>query len=378
MSMQRYKKLATGHSSLLMEGRLKQTSWERNPSLDFPDRNAFMKTKPEPWRELGFPSHEAFQFPNIVNIEVYRGACPCRCVHCPVGSTLPAERAEWFGQKGMDLALYDKITREVAMWPSSTVRMHSVGDPILWSDLPAALSLGRKNGARTWIFTSAVTADRSLLNAVCVGADIVEVSVNSTSRQDYLQTKGIDRFDLVLDNIRYMSELSRRETKTRLIASRTQTDDLKADEAFVAYWQSSGLVDTAFVRSYHTYNGLMPEIAERSGPDCRRQPCLVHWARFNISVGGVAILCFNELFRRTYDPELILGDLRRESIADIWRGPKLRAVRQSELTGNDSGAVLCGALPCGRCSSPQPLGGGRPTSEYQIQKLADGAKCQAR
>ncbi len=317
--------------------------------------------------DWAFPSPDAIGFPNIVNVEVFRGACPCRCVHCPVGTTEPERREERFGVRGIAPELYDKITREVAEHSWATVRMHSVGDPILWSDLPAALEVGRRNGVRTWIFTSAVTADRALLAALCDGADVVEVSINSIDRGDFHRTKGIDAFDLVCENLRQLSELRRRSVRTRLIASRTQSGDDAADQAFVRHWQASGLVDDAFVRSYHTYNGLLPDRTD--APCAAHEPCLVHWARFNINVEGLAVVCFNELFRESLAPEVILGDIRRETIAEVWHGAKLTALRQAELSGDYSGLAWGGSLPCRTCTCCQPLSGRRPTSEQQIRQL---------
>jgi len=284
-----------------------------------------------------------------------------------VGTTEPQRRGERFGVRGIALDLYDKITREVAEHAWATVRMHSVGDPILWDDLPAALEVGRRNGVRTWIFTCAVTADRALLAALCDGADVVEVSINSVDAEDFRRTKGIDAFELVCDNLRQLSELRRRSGRTRLIASRTQSGDDAADQAFVRHWQASGLVDDAFVRSYHTYNGLLGGL-----PDAQcaaHEPCLVHWARFNINVAGLAVVCFNELFRESLTPDVILGDIRRETIAEVWHGARLTALRQAELSGDYSGLAWGGALPCRTCTCCQPLSGQRPTSEHQIRQL---------
>ena len=130
----------------------------------------------------------------------------------------------------------------------------------------------------------------------------------------------------------------------------------------------SDLVDEAFVRSFHSYNGIL------SGGPCGpgsggHQPCLVHWARFNISVEGEAVVCFNEFFRERVDPRLVLGDVWRERIADIWRGPALTALRLAELSGDYCRLPFGEALPCPHRTARQPLGSPRQTSEHQIQEL---------
>jgi len=324
--------------------------------------------------QFRFSDVKVSAFPTIVNVEVFRGGCPCACRHCPVGVTAAGERGRRFGVKGIDLGLYEKIVREVASYAPAVLRIHSVGDPVMWSDLLAALEVGRRNRVKIWIFTSAVTRNRDLLEAMCSKVDVVEVSVNSINRDDYQCTKGVDAFELVVANLGFMSQIRGREG-TRLIVSRTQTTDEAADHGFVEYWKDAGLVDDAFVRSYHTYNDLLPSL-DGENTATKQQPCLVHWARFNISVEGYAVVCFNELFRERLDSSLIFGNINHESIAETWHGPKLTALRRAEMRGDYSGLPFTDALPCKTCMSCQPLGGSRPTSEFQLAQLSGRPACQ--
>lgn len=308
-------------------------------------------------------------FPNIVNVEVYRGSCPCRCVHCPVGVTPPSQRKQVFGEGGIELPLFKKIATEIAAHTTPVLRIHSTGEPLLWEDLPGALDVLRETGVKSWLFTSAVTTNKSLLRAICEAVSIVEVSVNSTTREDYLATKGVDAFALVEGNIRYMRSIIQRNAPLRLIVSRVESGNKELDCEFIQTWKSSALVDDAFVRSRHTYNDLLPGSACDPAPVAKTGPCLVHWARFNIGLDGRAVVCFNELFKEEVHPSLVLGDVWTESIAEIWKGSRLSAIRRAELTGDYSALPTPEALPCKNCSYCQPLfNKKRQTSEYQIEQ----------
>ncbi len=197
-------------------------------------------------------------------------------------------------------------------------------------------------------------------------AAIVEVSVNSINAADYRETKGIDAFDRVLENLRAMHE--RRGNGVRLIASRVQSQDQNADEEFVRHWKSSGLVDDSFVRSYHTYNDAIAELDPHQAKP-PHQACLVHWARFNIDVQGRAVVCFNELFKPALEPSLILGNVHTGKISEIWHGPKLTALRKAELSGDYGQLAATEHLPCNKCTSCQPLCKHGPTSEHQLVQL---------
>ena len=318
---------------------------------------------------LGFLTREASEFPIIVNAEVYRSQCPCECRHCPVGRTPPARRTARFGEMGMRLWLYGKIVDEISQYPGRMLRVHSVGEPLLWKDLAVALEMSRRKGVPTWIFTCAVTHNRPLLEAVCENADIVEISLNSTNGSDYLATKGVDAFELVVENLNFLRGLVDRGAATRLIVSRVQSTDRAADEAFISHWKGTGMVHDAFVRTYHTYNDLLAELPGGDGDAHRHEPCLVHWARFNIGVRGQAVVCFNELFKERLDQSLVLGDVNRQPIAEIWHGPAMAALRKAELSGDYSALPFASALPCRDCRSCQPLHGSGPTSEHQIDFL---------
>jgi Iron-sulfur cluster-binding domain len=314
------------------------------------------------------------EFPAIVNLEVFRGQCPCRCGHCPVGMVEPQKRVARFGLEGMKLGLLRKIAMEIAEHPPAVLRVHSTGEPLLWPDLSEALAIIRDSGVSSWLFTSAITANQLLLREICQTMRVIEISVNSVSREDYILTKGIDAFNLVVQNIRFMREVIGNQKSGRLIVSRVQSNDQLADAAFVAFWKSSGLVDDVFVRSMHTYNNLIPSLSANFGENdfCdawHHEPCLVHWARFNISSLGKAIVCFNELFKPEIHPDLVYGDVNELSIATIWFGKKMQAVRSAELSGDYSNPMIYDELPCKKCECCQPLFGnkGVQTSEFQIE-----------
>ena len=305
---------------------------------------------------------KAKEFPSIVNVNVLTGRCPCRCVHCPVGTIRPEDRMDTFGFREMELALFARIANEISLHKDSLMRIHSVGEPLLWGNLHEALRILRENDTMSWIFTSAVTGDRDLLSELCESISIIEVSVNAASSEEYRRTKGIDAFETVAGNIFHMSSYIRqKDLKTRLLLSRVQTEDECADQQFLKYWQDKKLADDVFIRSYHNYNNIL-DIRSSSGA---KKPCLVHWARASVDCDGTMVCCFNELFRK-YTDDVILGSLDSDTcIAEIWKGEKLTAIRVCDMAGDFS--KLPFNIPCSTCKSCQPIDTTRETSEKQLR-----------
>lgn len=304
--------------------------------------------------------------PFIINLEVFRGACPCKCVHCPVGIMQNDERGQVYGIKHMNIELFKKVCNELYSKGIGVIRIHSVGEPLLWNNLVEAIRYAREKGILTWIFTSLVTDNYKLLEELCNRVSVIEVSINSVEKKDYLNTKGIDAFELVKKNLEYMNHYIRENNlKTRLIVSRVQSDNRLKDEEFIRFWKGTGFVQDAFVRSYHTYNNLLNNIENN---DMHKEPCIVHWKRFNISVDGLAVVCFNELFKKEVPDECILGNICNENIYDIWHGKKMKLIRAADINNNYDEINFSGNFPCKNCLNCQGTKG-RVTSEYQITQL---------
>lgn len=329
----------------------------------------------EDLKSLGFASTEAYTFPAIVNICVIRGRCPCRCVHCPLGILSETERKNKLGTSTIPLKLFMKVVDEMSSYPLSTLRIHGVGEPILWDSLPIAVRYASDRKVSSWLFTSLCTQRSSLIETIARNCSIIEVSANSYDPIDYKRTKGIDAFQQVVDNVELMKEIVESESlHTRVLVSRVESIDKGYDSSFVKYWKESGLVDDAFIRSYHDYNSLMPKRGANPQPaSC----CLVHWARFNIDSDGKAMLCFNELFREERREDLIFGDISYRSIKQIWHSEKLNMVRKAQIMGDYSLIKFADQIPCASCTSCQSLDSEKPTSETQIRRYrSEGANGQ--
>jgi len=305
-------------------------------------------------------------FPNIVNVNVLKGECPCSCVHCPVGIIKPEQRAKHFGKQTMALDLFKQITIEIAKYAHTAIRIHAVGEPLLWNDLEPAVQFLNQHHVKSWIFTCAITNNHSILRSICEHVSIIEISVNATNREEYLATKGIDAFDRVTANIEYMSEyIKSHQLPTVLLLSRVQTEDESSDQHFKVYWSEKKLADDVFIRSYHNYNNLLDI---RNGSNLKK-PCLVHWARASIDCDGTMVCCFNELFK-PYIHDVVLGKIdQKTSIQQIWQGEKLQKIRKCDGMGDFS--ELDFEIPCKTCKTCQPIDTLRDTSEKQLLASAN-------
>lgn len=322
------------------------------------------------FRKFGFEDENQYNFPNIINVCVLRGECPCSCIHCPVGIIPPSDRREKFGDGILSMALFEKIAAEMSSFPHSTLRIHSVGEPLLWEHLPSAAALTKRLNITTWLFTSLITHDKSLLESITENCSIIEVSINDIDTGEYEKNKGVRAFDTVFDNLSFIDNLRKKNgLSARIIVSRVESENRAKDSEFADFWKKSKLVDDAFIRSYHNYNWELPNKFNAQVREVTR--CIVHWQRFNIDCDGSAVLCFNELFKgQQTDDSLILGNIARDSIAHVWHCDKLMQVRKAQVNKDYSLITFTDILPCPDCCSCQPPAGNkRHTSEHQVELL---------
>ena len=288
--------------------------------------------------------------PRIVNLGIYRGACPCSCVHCPVGTIEPLNRTAVLGSGEVDVDLFGRFCADIRQH-HTMVRLHGVGEPVLHSRFEDLLQIirDRELQDRFWLFTCGFMRE-DLLRPLVESLGIIEVSINSCTEDDYRATKGLGDFTAVVRNIcRLQDEVARNKVGTRILLSRVESGT-PADEEFTSYWRERGF--ESFVRSYHSYSGILT--ARGSAPQETVKPkCLVPWRRFNLDgtlVPGqlTAVNCFNSLFRHptTIDPAALLGSYPDQSLDELWNNAGFHRLRRQLMRGERTGTDCDGCTEC--------------------------------
>ncbi|MFW5983179.1 MAG: hypothetical protein ACOCQ4_01665 [bacterium] len=293
--------------------------------------------------------------PNIINIAVVRGVCVANCKHCPVGQLTPEQRIARFGKGFISLNAFKDICDQTLEFNNKpTIRVHGVGEPILWKKLRVGLAYAKENGLNTWVFTMGLGQKRYQFIETIKHAGIVEFSINSYEERDYMETKGLDStcFHEVKKRISLLSKI---KDRPRLLISRVQTNDEKADKAFLDFWQSTNLADDVFIRSFHDYNQKISDEGGLLGNNSK--DCLVPNSRMNIDgVLGVAVRCFNELFD-------CVTSVRKIAVHKILQDMSLKEIWESK-TMNDWRENIFAYPSCNNCRSCQPKDS--DSSEKQI------------
>jgi MoaA/NifB/PqqE/SkfB family radical SAM enzyme len=244
--------------------------------------------------------------------------CNLRCTFCPTGNGR-LERPRGF----MDERLFRRALAGAG--PLEFVLLFQWGEPLLHPRFFELARLARSRGARTLVTTNATLLDerrvRRLLDA---GLDRVTVSVDGDATT-HEAVRGVPLSRTIAAIERLVAARDARRSETAIDVSMVVAPETEAGARDFAE-RFRGQVDRV---------QRIPLLTAGT----RRTRCREPWR------GGLVVLQDGRVTACCVDHEgaLALGDANRESLQDIWNGPRMQALRSAHVGGD---------LPpvCARCT----------------------------
>jgi MoaA/NifB/PqqE/SkfB family radical SAM enzyme len=276
---------------------------------------------------------KAPRWPEIVQIES-TNLCNAKCVFCP--------RDEMRRRQGvMDFDLYRKVVDESAALGVTHMRVHNYGEPFLDKELVEKVRYAKSKGiAEVGMISngSLITEDiaRGLIDA---GLDAINISVDAAGKEVFESTRVFLDYDSVVANIRTLVRLRQESGRThpKLILSFVRRDNSADEQAFIAEW--SRIADKIHVTDLHNWGGTLN--VKRDA----KFPCYRLWLTFTVLWDGRVSMCCAD-----FDGRHIFGDLRTQTIADVWNSPLYRAARRQHL--ESGGPAICRSCDLPKKDSP--------------------------
>ncbi|MBI3986004.1 MAG: SPASM domain-containing protein [Lentisphaerae bacterium] len=287
---------------------------------------------------------EAPFFPPIVYIEP-TNACNCRCVMCPrQNMTRPLGY--------ITMALFNRIVGDIAELGPSEIRLFNFGEPLLHPQLPDMVRLCRTHRLPVRIQTNGLslpeTKIEDLLNA---GLDYLGVSVNGLTDREYALIRPDCRLEDLKNNLLRLRRLADRTGKPFHIhinahLLKEEACHRQADiDRFVSSWH--GIPDSLSISGLEVQdrisivkNGILipARLAERTRKADADVKCAEPFDRLVVKWDGRVTPCCAD-----YDASLVLGDLNRQPLPEIWNSPALKAFQESVKNRRYSQSPLCRA-----------------------------------
>lgn len=242
----------------------------------------------------------------------------------------------------MRMELYKKIIDEVADY-LELVYLHGLGEPLFHPGIFEMVRYAKSKGLNVGISTNATLLDKmksqQLLSS---GLDYLIIALDAATAETYRRVRGGENFDQVVGNVKGYLKL-KRETEnppfTVLQFVKLKENEREVED-FRRMWKNSG-ADVIRVKPVidllreHKRTGSLPS-----------RPCFYLWRQLNMVAwdGSFVTPCCMDS-----DGDYSLGDARRQTIKEIWNGPRMVALRRAQITGDWKKLPLCQD-----CTYPQP------------------------
>ncbi len=274
------------------------------------------------------------KFPHLVQPEI-TNACNANCIMCP-----QEEMTRKIGE--MDFNLYRKIIDECS---KNRARVKTIcpflnGEPLLNHRLKDHISYAKEKNrkAEVIIYTNASLLDeKRALELMDSGLDKMFISFDGCTKETYERIRQNLDFEIVNNNVLRFFQLKKqlKRKKPQVDLSIIEMEETKREtEKFITKWKP--LADSVTVKDFSNWGGKFSEKDQKKELKIERYPCPRLW--FHLVIlrdGNVAICCLD------YDGKFILGNVKKNSIREIWNGEVINNYRSLHIRGEYEKISIC-------------------------------------
>ena len=284
--------------------------------------------------------------PFIINVDP-SDACNFQCKFCPTGDRKLMRETEGRNFGVMDFEVFKKIVDDICEFerPIKVLRLYKDGEPLVNQNFAKMVKYAKDSGCCERIDT---TTNASLLTPevsdaiIDAGLTRINISIEGMTQKQYVDFASYKvNFDQLVSNIRYFYE-NRKQCEMIVKINGDLLDDGQeklfyetfgdiADGVFVEHimscWPQYELRDGLIANSEYSIFGN--EIKEL-------EVCPYIFYSFSINSDGRVSSCFLDWSRK-----LIIGDVNKESVKEIWEGEKLNKLQMLMLNKERKKHPVC-------------------------------------
>lgn len=277
--------------------------------------------------------------PVVYQIEL-TNHCPMTCVMCVRTTKMKRELGY------MEESLFEKIIQEASEF-SSRIFIHHFGDSLLHPNLGKFINYANKNNIKTFLSTNPVLlTERRSKELVDNGLFELVLSLDGVSRNTNAKIRGkaAENVELAEKNILFITEYKSKvnaKYPSLIMQIVRQKQNLHEIVPWIKKWQKVRGIDRVKIKSYITWDG-QDEVINSLKPDesnyakIQKITCDKPWTSVTILWDGRVVPCCFD-----YDGIYELGDLKKQSLKEIWGGNVLKNFRKCHSEGRKKDIKLC-------------------------------------
>lgn len=284
-------------------------------------------------------------------------ACNFQCSFCPTGHRgMIRETGRYQGAMKFDV--FTKVIDDLAAFdkPIKVLRLYKDGEPFLNKRLADMVAYAKASGRVDYIDTTTngtFLAPETLGPVLAAGIDKINISVDGMDNAQYRQFTGYDfDFDRFVENVRWLYR-----NKGQCEISIKIPGELINDTQRQTFFDTFGdHCDRIFVENFapcwpefdiEAHTGVTIKTGIYQQPVSRTETCPYIFYSCSVNADGLVSSCFLDWGRK-----LVIGDVRRQSLREIWTSDLMNALRLQHLEGRRCENGVCGS--CGQLSHCLP------------------------
>ncbi len=259
--------------------------------------------------------------------------CNAACIMCP-NQTM--NRVKAF----MSDDIYRRAISEASNFGIKTISIISIGEPFMDRKLVPRIQEAKRLGLDVVTSTNGSLLTPMVAEAILEsGLDELDISFDGFTKETYEAIRIGLNFDQVLSNINEFFRIRRMRHKNKprvMVRFVKLQQNYKEADHFLRYWGKRA--DDVIVGLSHNWIGGV-DINFRSrfhSTNLRRVPCQQLWRELVVYHDGTVVACCQD-----YEGTLVLGNIKHQSIAEIWSGESMALLRQAHLSHNLSHFSTC-------------------------------------
>ena len=244
--------------------------------------------------------------------------CQLQCVFCPHSQM---KRPKTF----IDFGLIEKIVDEIKKKKGvRTSYLHRIGEPLLHPRIFDIINLVASSGIRTSLSTNGLLLNKFRDEILSTNLSEITLCLDGITKKTYENFRKGANFKEVLYNIfDFLSEWSLRKSKIHvqiqlIIMGQTDKELVQFKNTFSKF-SSRGSFEV-LVKPFSTFSGRVKDLPGNT--PSRRIHCDKPFRELSIGVDGNCSICC-----RDFDNFVIVGNIKKNSIQEIWNGKKMNEIR---------------------------------------------------
>lgn len=304
---------------------------------DLMRRDTYIKDLKDVLKDIDLKRHfKKIELPQIATIGI-TNICNLNCLMC---RTNASERPKGF----MNIETFQILLKQLKAINIDLLGIAIQGEPFLHKGLIDLLSIAKSHDFSVWINTNGQFPDEieSIYKNFPNLVRYYRISIDGATKQTYEHIRKGASFEVLIKTLAIIYKINKQKKNSRIklhinvVLSLANLFELNQFfQKFEKYCGRENITfsiidsvapDTAYFWNIFPFKNLI-----KKGIPCQRP-----FETMNFTFSGKMTLCCED-----YSDELIVGDIHRDSIADMWNGIEAECTRKKHLNQQEMDIEIC-------------------------------------